>query len=300
VKFENVLVTGGTGRLGRYVVAELRGRCQVSVLDRDTGSSAPIDHPVDVLDLPALNAAMRGHDAVIHLAAIDSSVPAPPEVVFDTNVRGTWAALHAAREAGVRRVVITSSQSALGIDYTNPALAPLYLPIDEAHPLRPTQPYGLSKQLNELIGQSFGSRGGMEVITIRPPWVMFADAIRRVLSERSGSIPPPLPGRAREPLGLLRSYIAPTDLARAYRQALEADGPVGGVFIVSAADTYEPEPTLRHLERVYGTLPPVRKPDLYADNPHASVYDLARAREVLGWSPSVLWPELARSEEPSR
>ena len=293
MRFDKILVTGGAGRLGRHVVAELTEHCQVSVLDRDRGSTAAIDFGVDVLDLVALSAAMRGHDAVIHLAAIDSSVPAPPEVVFDTNVRGTWNALHAAHGAGVRRVVIVSSQSALGLDYSNPSLLPLYLPIDEAHQLRPTQAYGLSKQLDELIAQSFAGRGGMEVITLRPPWVMFPDAIRRVLSERAGTVPPPLPGRHREPLGLLRSYIDPADLARAFRLALEVEGPIGGVFIVSAADTYEPEPTLPYLERVYGTLPPVRKPEVYARNPHAGVYDISRAREVLGWSPMSSWAELS-------
>lgn len=173
--FEKVLVTGGAGRLGRDVVAELAAHCTVRVLDRAQQSPAAIDFPVDVLDLEALGPAMRGFDAVIHLAAIDSSVTAPPEVVFDTNVRGTWNVLHAAREAGVRRAVISSSSSAAGIDYTNPHMPPLYLPIDEAHPLRPSQPYGLGKQLDEQIAQGFGRRGGMEVIRLRPAWVMQPD-----------------------------------------------------------------------------------------------------------------------------
>src|SRR4029453_1862959 len=97
---------------------------------------------VGVMDLPGLAAATRGHDAVIHLAALDSSVPAPPEVVFDTNVRGTWNALHAAHGGGGRRGVIVNSQWAFGLDYNNPTMPPLYLPIDEPHPLRPIQPYG--------------------------------------------------------------------------------------------------------------------------------------------------------------
>jgi nucleoside-diphosphate-sugar epimerase len=290
VKFEKVLVTGGAGRLGRDVVAELAAHCTVRVLDRAHQSPAAIDFPVDVLDLEALGPAMRGVDAVIHLAAIDSSVTAPPEVVFDTNVRGTWNVLHAAREAGVRRAVICSSSSAAGIDYTNPHMPPLYLPIDEVHPLRPSQPYGLGKQLDEQIAEGFGRRGGMEVICLRPAWVMQPDSVRRLKAERQGGPPPAaLPGRHREPWPLLRSYVAPDDAARAFRLALEHPGMAHGLFIITAADTFEPEPTLAHLERTYGTRIEVRKPEIYARRPRASAWDITRAREVLGWTPSRDW-----------
>lgn len=284
-----MLVTGGAGRLGRYVVADLATRCTVTVLDRAQESSVPIDVPVDVLDLESLSRAMQGFDAVIHLAAIDSSVTALPEVVFDTNVRGTWNVLQAAQQAGVGKAVICSSSSAAGIDYTNARMPPLYLPIDEAHPLRPSQAYGLSKQLDEQIAQSFGRRGGMEVICLRPAWVMFPEAVRRVTVERQGGVPPSVPGRHREPWPLLRSYVAPDDAARAFRLALELAGVPHGLFIITAADTFEPEPTLVHLEKTYGTRLEVRKPEIYASHPRASAWDITRAREILGWSPSRDW-----------
>lgn len=298
--FDNVLVTGGAGRLGRYVVKELAGHCRVSVLDRAGASPTPIDLSVDVLDLEALSRAMRGHDAVVHLAAIDSSVTAAPEAVFDANVRGTWNVLHAADLAGVGKVVMCSSSSATGIDYTNPQLPPLYLPIDEVHPLRPTQAYGLSKQLDELMGQSFGSRGRMEVTCLRPSWVLFPEAARRVIDHRRGAVPsdpspnPAAPSdRHREPLPLLRSYVSPEDAARAFRLALELRGLPFGVFLIAAPDSFEAEPTLSHLERVYGRLPEIRKPEVYTANPHASAFDISRAREILGWSPSSSWTEFA-------
>jgi nucleoside-diphosphate-sugar epimerase len=258
---------------------------------------------VDVLDLDALRSAMRGQHAVVHLAAIDSSVTAPPEAVFDANVRGTWNVLHAAAEAGVGRVVICSSSSATGLDYTNPRLPPVYLPIDEDHPLRPSQAYGLSKQLDEVIAQSFGSRGGMEVVCLRPAWVLFPEAVRRVLGHQRDAAPPPspsAPGRHREPLPLLRSYVDPADAARAFRLALELPTTPYRVFIITAADTFEPEPTLSHLEKTYGKpLPRVTKPEIYAGNPHASAFDISRAREILGWSPSSNWAEFsARFDAP--
>jgi len=293
VKFEKVLVTGGAGRLGRYVVAELATRCTVSVLDRADASSAPVDFRIDVLDLEALSRVMQGFDAVIHLAAIDSSVTAPPEVVFDTNVRGTWNVLQAAQQAGAGKAVICSSSSAAGIDYTNARMPPLYLPIDEAHPLRPSQAYGLSKQLDEQIARSFGRRGGMEVVCLRPAWVMFPQSVRRVTAERQGGVAPAVPGRHREPWPLLRSYVAPDDAARAFRLALELQGVPYGLFIITAADTFEPEPTLVHLEKTYGTRLEVRKPEIYERDPRASAWDITRAREILGWSPSLDWDALS-------
>ena len=104
---------------------------------------------------------------------------------------------------------------------------------------------------------------------------------------------PAAPGRHREPWPLLRSYVAPDDAARAFRLALELPGVPYDLFIITAADTFEPEPTLVHLERTYGTGLPVRKPEVYANAPRASAWDITRAREILGWSPSRNWDEFS-------
>ena len=293
VNFDTVLVTGGAGRLGREVVAALTPHCRVRVLDRATDAAVPVDAAADVLDVAALATAMRGCDAIVHLAAIDSSVPAPASVVFDTNVRGTWNVLHVAKEAGARRVIVTSSVAAAGLDYTNPRMAPLYLPIDEAHPLRPSQPYGLSKQLNEDMAASFARAGGIEVICLRPAWVMFPEAVRRVKAERDGGDVPVVAGRRREPWPLLRAYVSPDDAARAFVLALELRDVRQEVFVITAADTFEASPTVEHIAKTYGVSPDVRRPELYASNPRASAWDITHARDVLGWTPSRTWEDFA-------
>jgi UDP-glucose 4-epimerase len=287
---ENVLVTGGTGRLGRFVVAELKHHYRVAALDRDP-ATAP-DLAVDVLDLPSLVAAMRCQRAVVPLAAIYAAVPAPAPVIFDTNVRGTWNVLEAAHATGVGHVVICSSVSALGIDFTNPRTPPVYLPIDEAHPLRPTQAYGLSKQLGEEIARSFARRRAMAVTCLRPAWVMFPEILASLVERlRKGPETGPPPA-GQEPLPLLRGYVDPEDAARAFRLALARPEAAGDIFFITASDTFEAEPTLGHLERLYGSVPEVRKQDVYRQNPHAGVYDTSRAREILGWTPSVTWADL--------
>ena len=82
-------------------------------------------------------------------------------------MQGTWAVLQAAEDCGVRRVVVASSDAALGLHYNPPGWGPQYLPIDEDHPLRPIDFYSLSKECTESICRSYANRGKVEVIAIR-------------------------------------------------------------------------------------------------------------------------------------
>ena len=299
VQFASVAITGGSGRLGRYVVDELSEHTSVTTIDKRPEGTGPSHVEADILDLGAMRRALAGHDALVHLAAIDGHVNASPEAFFGTNVQGTWNVLHAACKAGVKKAVVCSSHAATGLNHSNPHMSPLYLPIDESHPLRPTNPYGLSKAVTELIAESFARGGAMEVVTIRPVYIMFPELVRhvaeRVNDPRGGdeSGAGALSDAFLEPLGLLRAYVRPEDLARAFRLALETDCGEFDLFCVAARDTFEPSPTLAYVERVYGALPEVRKPQTYEANPHASVFDCGRAQAVLGWEARGTWDELS-------
>jgi nucleoside-diphosphate-sugar epimerase len=284
-----IALTGGRGRLGRYVAAELRQRHEVRIVDRGATDAAEpaTDPPVDVLDFEALAAAFRDHEVVVHLAGIDQSLASAPAAVFETNVRGTWNVFEAAEQAGVRRVVLCSSTSVLGLDHTNPTLPPLYLPVDEAHPTRPSSTYGMSKLLGEEIAAAFARRGTLEVLILRPSYVAFPEMLA-FLSGAKGT----QAEREAEPVPLLRSYVGPEDAARAF--ALAAERGYAGIetFLLASADTFSGTPTLEHLRQTYGALPPIRRPELYEHNPRASVLDHSRAERVLGWQPTTSWPEL--------
>jgi UDP-glucose 4-epimerase len=283
-----IAVTGGRGRLGRYVVAALAKGHEVRVLDRSAPSEGASAFPaVDVLDEAALAAAVRDQEAVIHLAAIDRSMASAPGELFETNVRGTWNVLEAAEKAGVRRFILCSSSSALGLDDTNPEMPPLYLPVDEAHPARATSTYGMSKHIGELMAAAAARRGGIEVIAMRPTYVAFPEMIP-FLEGTSGL----QADREAEPPPYLRSYVGPADAAQAFRLAVEQKYGGFEIFHISAADTFIAEPTLDHIRRTYGSLPPVRQPELYRENPLAGVYDIRRAREGLGWQPATSWDDL--------
>jgi len=141
MQFQNVLVTGAGGLMGGYVIDELKGRCTLSGLDVLPDKSN-IAHVTDTItNAEAVTRAMQGMDAVVHIAAIPNIWSGTGDEIIHTNVTGTWNVLKAAEEAGVKRVIVTSSDSVIG--YTVLAgtmIPPDYLPIDAAHPRRPTDP----------------------------------------------------------------------------------------------------------------------------------------------------------------
>jgi UDP-glucose 4-epimerase len=306
---EQVLVTGGCGRLGRYVVEELRPRYRITTLDVVDSPWTSPHVKVDILDLRGLHEACAGQDAVVHLAALDGHVETPEARFLNVNAVGTWNVLEAAFEAGVKQAVVASSNSALGLSHTDGARRPLYLPLDEAHPARPTHAYGLSKLLNEVTAASFARRNRMRVTCIRPPYVMFPELVPTIAArvqglpdpEGAARTDPAVAAALKEPLSLLRCYVEPGDLARLFRLALEHAGEPFELFYGSAADSFEPLPTLSYLRRTFGTLPEMRNPWLYERNPHAAAIDSSRAREILGWAPTSDWSRMsgvARQQAP--
>jgi len=176
-----VLITGGSGNLGRYVVEEVKSRGhEVAVFD----AKEPRDKSVkfikgDLLKLADLENACKGIEAIIHLGAIANPTLAEHEVVFNVNVMGTYNALEAAMKNKVRRFVLASSDSTLGFLFrASPPLMPQYLPIDEDHPLEAEDPYGLSKKVDEEVCLMFTRRYGIETVCLRICFVWFPDEFR--------------------------------------------------------------------------------------------------------------------------
>ncbi len=286
VRFDKVLCTGGGGRLGRYVVEELRGRCVLSVLDREAVNVAGVTSvKSSITDFAALKEAFAGQEAIVHLAAIPNPRTAGPEATFHTNVQGTWNVLQAAEEAGVRRVVVASSDAALGLHYNPPGYGPRYLPIDEAHPLRPTEAYSLSKEITETICRSFAQRGTLEVLAIRPTHIVY---------------PPEYPELAARGADVhnyhLWTYVSPEDVARAFRLALALPTASWETVFISASDGLNTRPTLDLLRERFGELPPLRDPGYFSRNPLASVLDIRRARDLLQFEPTSDWRRMQAPE----
>jgi UDP-glucose 4-epimerase len=273
-----IAVTGGLGRLGRYVVREL---AQHTVRVLDLGASADC-HLADLRDLDALRAGLRDIEVVVHLGGIDRSVATDDAMTMQVNAMGTWNLFEASLQVGVRRVIHCSSSSVLGLDHSNPRMPPCYLPIDEAHPLRPTDAYGLSKLCGERIAEAF-SRRGLEVIVVRPCFIAFPK-MADFMAGKSGP-----EGRA-EPMPILRTYVGPEDCARGIAASAMVDYAGFEAFFLAAADAFADEPTVARLEALYRERIAVNDPNLYRRLPRASPIGHATARKRLGWRPTTRWP----------
>lgn len=161
-----VLVTGGTGFIGRHLGRRLLAEgCRVRVLCRcaDLGDLAGAVEaaPGDVTRPETLAAAVAGADAVYHLASALGATPFGPQGFFAVNAEGTENVLAAARAAGVRRVVHCSSVGVLGGVRGAPA--------SEDAPLAPEDDYERSKAEGERIALRHAA-AGLAVVVVRPGW----------------------------------------------------------------------------------------------------------------------------------
>lgn len=300
---ETVLVTGGSGRLGRSVVAGLAaaGYAVVSA-DREAPDEAVCGVVQEAADLAAPGEAARliaahAPDAVIHLAAIAVPFSAPEDVILETNAKLAFAVLEAATNAGVGRIITASSPTVMG--YGNPSgWLPERLPLDEECTPRPWNAYALSKLLAEQTMQMFAAANGDRIryAAFRPCFVISPEEWDgaptqqgHTLQERLGD--PSLSAPA------LFNYLDARDAADFLAVLLEKlpDIPNAQVFFVGAADALAESPLAGLMPRfVPGT---EELASGLADTQPA--FSIAKAQELLGWTPSRSWRSELRVAETS-
>jgi UDP-glucose 4-epimerase len=159
-----ILVTGGSGFIGRHVVSRLAGSGnQIRVIDLRLHQDPDVDLVQgDIADPEALARAFDGGmDAVVHLAAVTSVLKSieQPELTYRTNVEGTHRLLEAAREAGVTSLAFAS---------TNAVTGPMQAPkIREDAVLNPLTPYGATKAAGEMLMSAYTASYGVRCVPIR-------------------------------------------------------------------------------------------------------------------------------------
>ena len=287
-----VLVTGGAGFVGATLVRRLvdSGHA-VRVFDNYSAGDASYLDGVDaelvegdIRDPAALDAALAGMDAVIHLAAAGSVVMSvqDPVMNFDANVVGTFRVLDAARRAGVERIVQASTGGALIGDATPP--------VDERSLPKPISPYGASKLAGEGYAYAFSKAYGLRTVALRfanvyGPWSAHKQGVMTLFFRAI---------HAGEPLVIYgdgtssRDYTHVDDIALALQLALEGDVPGGTVLhIASGVETTVAE--LARLCREAAGVPdhPVEYRARRAGevNRNFATYDLAE--QMLGYKPSI-------------
>jgi len=154
-----IALTGGGGGVGRWI-AEALVATGARVVNFDSARldlKGVANLPADITQLGEVVSGFAGCDAIVHLAAVSAPGRATNNRLFHVNMQGTFNVLEAAALLGIQHVVLASSVNAVGMTFN---LRPFvdYLPMDEAHPCRPDEPYGLSKLAGELAADSFARR----------------------------------------------------------------------------------------------------------------------------------------------
>jgi UDP-glucose 4-epimerase len=291
-----VLVTGARGKVGRFTVAALQ-RAGHDVVATDLAEpdfdtpppGTPAYVRTDLTDAGQVYALVGGasvgegpkagpFEVVVHAGALPAPGRHAPHVVFTNNLTATFNVVEACVRFGVRRLVNISSETVLGFIFAERPFLPEYLPVDEAHPVRPQDPYALSKLFGEQLCDAAVQRSELRCISIRPTWVQTPATYARNLG-------PFFADRAKASVNGW-SYIDADDLAEAIRSAAECDVPGHEVLYIAAADTIGG----RHLHDAWreaypqsGTvLRPISRPD-------ASGIDTRKAQALLGWRPNRTW-----------
>ncbi len=157
-----LLLTGAAGGLGQALRERLKANCDVLRLsDRTQLSAVGAQEEVamaDLADAAAVNAAMRGVDAVVHLGGV--SVEGPFAPILQANILGLYNLYEAARTHGVRRIVFASSNHVTGYYRQSET-------IDADAPARPDGMYGLSKAFGEDLSRFYFDRYGIETACVR-------------------------------------------------------------------------------------------------------------------------------------
>jgi len=284
-----ILVTGGNGLLGRYVVEALEQDSEITIADRKGEDPRQAHGPVDVLDLKALRHYMAGQDTIVHLAAIDAAIPVTADAYFKTNIMAAWNVFHAGYEAGIRHFVLCSSSSVYGIRGDALGAPPQSAPIDESHPQQASDPYGLSKRACETVAEGFSRRVDMSVTVLRPCFIAYPFEVPRMRAIHAGDTK--ALGLDAPPLPPLNWFVSPEDTARAFRAAVEAQHRFEA-FNISGRDTFSAKPTPDRLKEIFGHRTPPVDQGHFAAQPFASPLNITKAKEGLGWIPSIDWATL--------
>ena len=268
-----ILLTGGSGLVGRTLAPLMRGKHKIVHLEtRAPGDGLPFIQG-DLRDAKAVEEACHGVDTVIHIAALHGKawMEAGDEAGFDVNVTGTKNILEAAIKQRVKRVVFTSSIWAAG---HLPKKAD-YLPIDEKLDREPLEMYGLTKKLGEQMCRYYSVQYGLSTICLRPGGIQPADDSDTIR------------------WGLLFQAVDVRDVAQAHALAAESgEGIQHEVFNITA-DSPLAEIDLRvyqqdciaTLEKLYPGISRFMNDQQKESLPGQEWYTINKAKQMLGYKP---------------
>jgi nucleoside-diphosphate-sugar epimerase len=277
-----VIVTGGSGKLGRAVLADLLAHgYEVLNLDQriPRESIAPTVR-VELRDFGEVIAAVSGvdehrgpFDAVVHLAAIPAPGLFANARTFANNVTATYNVLEAARVLGIKTVVFASSETVLGLPFDQP---PPYVPVDEEYYPRPETAYSLGKLVDETIARQFARWDpALKIVALRFSNVMDVEDYKAF---------PTFDSDPRKRKWNLWGYIDARDGAQAVRKAIEAAFTGFEAFIIANADTVMSRSNASLMAEVF---PGVETRSTMSAT--GTLLSIEKARRMLDYRPQHSW-----------
>lgn len=280
-----VVVTGGSGKIGQYVVRELlrHGHDVVSFDRTKPAEPEPGVHYRlgDHEDEGTIFELLAPAEAVVHLSAIPSPGTEPNAYVFRTNVMGTYNVCEAAATLGLKKIVATSSVNVVGMSFRYRDFNPHYLPVDENHPDLPQDPYALSKVVNEDTVDMAHRRTGIPAVSIRPSHVIMPEA----WPDRLTAMQADLNAFCRGFWG----YADVRDLAVGFRLALETESAVQGAYYIVADDAFCSVPLAEAAPLAY---PGIGDMAARLTGTESGISN-AKARSELGFQAQYSWRDFA-------
>jgi nucleoside-diphosphate-sugar epimerase len=293
----NTLVTGGAGFIGSNLVRQLLSHGHRVTVSDNLSSGYLSNLAVcpqatfisgDVRDAAAVDAAATGVDVIFHLAASVGNKRSIDQPVNDAeiNVIGTLRVLEAARKAGVRKVVMSSSAGIFGELKT--------LPIREDHPAEPDSPYGASKLCAEKEGLAYTKLYGMEVVCLRYFNVYgpsqrfdgYGNVIPIFVFQMLRGEPVTIFGDGEQ----TRDFVNVRDVVQANIKAAMTPG-VSGAFNIGSGTRISINDLVERLKPASGLNPVVRHGPRRAGDVRDSLADISAARKAFGFEPAVTMDE---------
>jgi nucleoside-diphosphate-sugar epimerase len=274
----NVLVTGGSGRIGRYVVRELAAAGH-TVTNADLAPLAGL--PGGFLRVDLTNAgdvyqmlSYTKSEAVVHLGAWANAGVVPDTRTYGDNVRGAYNVFQACADLSIQRIVYASSAQVYGFAQA----APLYTPVDEDHPLRPCNSYALAKVAAEQAADYFIKQFGLNILSFRFMGVRMPSEIANEIEAMTAN---PASGA-----WLLWTRTDARDAALACRLAIEATNVPSGPYNITGERVVLDQPASDLVATHFGANTAIR--DLQGN---ASPLSTARAQAAFGYRPRYIWSQ---------
>jgi len=283
-----VVVTGGAGFIGSHIVDALVGRGdEVHVIDNYAGgrredrmNEKATYHEIDIRNYDQIAPVIAGATYVFHEAAlprVQFSIE-NPQLTYEVNVMGTVSVLRAAKEGGVKRLIYAASSSAYGDQVA--------LPLSEDLPAQPKSPYGLQKYVNELSCRLWSEVYGLSTVSLRyfnvygprfDPNGAYALVIGRFIDQRSKGQSLTIAGDGTH----TRDYTHIRDVVRANLLASESPNVGSGEVINIGAGR---NVSVNDLAAMIGGSTTNIEERL---EPRDTLADNRKAKELLGWEPTV-------------